>query len=478
MGLYERPVLYVGEPRGRLRRLAAVLLPLLLGLAWVLTTRPQLLAHHPLTHSPRSSAPGITTAAYAVAQFEAARMHCATTRARVGPPPGFAQRKVSDRYDGARTAPRTRIANATLWTGGEDGREVLDRADVVLDRGLIVEVAASDADILASRARGAEQDERLQDAAGAWVTPGIIDVHVHMGVDALPTLPSLDDTNSRLQPVMPFLRSADGFNQHDLSFKRTAAGGITTALMLPGSALNVGGQAFTIKPRQTKNHFPSERILEPPSTYVLPGAHGSAAANATFPSPAGDEDVNLEQWLQDTGLARPDGSVGYRHLKAACGENARRVFSPYNRLDEAWGFRKWLERARKTKQSQDAFCAASDAFASAHPGTAPSEATDRSFPEDLEIEALVAVLRGQVKVNTHCYTTTDLDMFTRLTQEFKFPIAAFHHAHEAYLVPEVRTLLSSECGSILTFLRLLSFSSVLTASPLRWPCSQPTATTR
>ena len=63
------------------------------------------------------------------------------------------------------------------------------------------------------------------------------------------------------------------------------------------------------------------------------------------------------------------------------------------------------------------------------------------------------VLRGRVKVNTHCYETVDLDDLVRvcltmpangsiligrlqISNEFKFPIAAFHHAHETYLVPD------------------------------------------
>jgi len=46
---------------------------------------------------------------------------------------------------------------------------------------------------------------------------------------------------------------------------------------------------------------------------------------------------------------------------------------------------------------------------------------------------LVDVLRARVKVHVHCYETVDLDAIVRLTNEFQFPIAAFHHAHEAYL---------------------------------------------
>lgn len=441
MSGWENPELYSTKPRPQPRRLVLVLLPFLLGLAWLLSLQAAQLIH-PRVRISSGHEIGVTRSAHALAQFQKSRAACARTRSRVGPPPNFHARKINDRYDGPDVAPRTRLTNATVWTGAEDGTQVLRGADIVLDKGLIVEIASSELSILTSRARGAEQTETVNNIQGAWITPGIVDVHVHMGVDSLPTMPSVDDTNSLVQPIMPFLRSGDGLNQHDLSFKRTAAGGITTALMLPGSALNIGGQAFTIKTRRTKNHYPSERILEPPATYVLPGQGGSSSAlnGSTFPvnhTGQDENDFNLDQWLEDTGLARPDGSIGHRHLKAACGENARRVFRPYNRMDEAWGYRKWLERARKTKESQDSFCLAAEEFAASHPGAAPTDASARLFPDDLEIEALIALLRGQVLVNTHCYTTTDLDMFVRLSNEFQFPVAAFHHAHEAYLVPEV-----------------------------------------
>ena len=39
-------------------------------------------------------------------------------------------------------------------------------------------------------------------------------------------------------------------------------------------------------------------------------------------------------------------------------------------------------------------------------------------------------------MNTHCYTVADLEAFVRHTNEWHFPIRAFHHAHQTYLVPE------------------------------------------
>lgn len=40
-------------------------------------------------------------------------------------------------------------------------------------------------------------------------------------------------------------------------------------------------------------------------------------------------------------------------------------------------------------------------------------------------------------INTHCYTVPDLEAFVRHTNEFKFSVRAFHHAHQTYLVPEI-----------------------------------------
>lgn len=40
-------------------------------------------------------------------------------------------------------------------------------------------------------------------------------------------------------------------------------------------------------------------------------------------------------------------------------------------------------------------------------------------------------------MNIHIYETVDFTGLVGLSNEFEFPIAAFHHAHEAYLVPEV-----------------------------------------
>lgn len=59
------------------------------------------------------------------------------------------------------------------------------------------------------------------------------------------------------------------------------------------------------------------------------------------------------------------------------------------------------------------------------------------LPQELQWESLGALLRGQVLLNTHCYTIPDLETFIKLTNEFKFKLRALHHAHQTYLVPEI-----------------------------------------
>lgn len=79
-------------------------------------------------------------------------------------------------------------------------------------------------------------DTTIYEAKGAFLTPGIFDLHSHISVDSAPELSGADDTNSLAAPIVPWLRSLDGQNTHDLAFKRSISGGVTTALILPGSA--------------------------------------------------------------------------------------------------------------------------------------------------------------------------------------------------------------------------------------------------
>lgn len=330
-----------------------------------------------------------------------ALQQCRYTHARAGPPPDFSARTVNERYEAG--TPAVVVANANVWTGDE----VLRGYDVRLENGLITAIARA-----GELPSAPLEPEHVIDAHGErWLTPGIVDVHTHLGVYSMPILKSTMDGNSMQGPVQPYLRSFHGFNDHDLALRLTQAGGVTTALVLPGSLNNIGGQAYPIKLRPMRGEAASARILDAPRTFVLPGDA---------------EDGRDARYAPESGMHRPDSSSAFRHMKMACGENARQY--GLVRMDEAYLFRSQFTRARTLRERQDAFCADLER---------DPLRTDRPvFPNELELEALVDLLRGKVKLQTHCYTVNDLDAMVRHANEFKFPIAAFHHAHETFLVPE------------------------------------------
>ncbi|KAM0720555.1 hypothetical protein Q7P37_004691 [Cladosporium fusiforme] len=104
-------------------------------------------------------------------------------------------------------------------------------------------------------------------------------------------------------------------------------------------------------------------------------------------------------------------------------------FGPVSRMGEAWEFRHAFDQARELVQAQDDWCATADQVG--------VEQMQSYLPQDLKWESLGAFLRGQVHVNTHCYTAPDLQAFIRHSNEFEFPVRAFYHAHQTYLVPEI-----------------------------------------
>ncbi|KAJ7273060.1 hypothetical protein C8J57DRAFT_1316535 [Mycena rebaudengoi] len=321
---------------------------------------------------------------------EAILSRCRALDAKPMPPPNFHRRTKSDRYEPGVTR-AVLIRNATIWTGL--GSEVV-RGDVFMDAGIIHAVGVVDPSMLALHVH------ETIDAQGAWVTPGIVDMHSHLGMWAAPMLDGANDLNSHAAPtlVLPWLRTVDALNTHDEGFALAVAGGVTTSLILPGSANAVGGQAFVAKLRPTQERSPSSLLLEPP--FELDGTASEVDREGVPP-----------RW---------------RHMKHACGENPASYVG--TRMETVWLMRQGYEHARTIKNAQDQYC--SKALAGQWTGLG-------EFPSELAWEALVDVLRGKVKVHTHCYEAVDIDAFVRLSNEFKFEVAAFHHAQEAYLVPEV-----------------------------------------
>ncbi|KAG1727960.1 uncharacterized protein EDB91DRAFT_1315483 [Suillus paluster] len=228
-------------------------------------------------------------------------------------------------------------------------------------------------------------------AHGAWVTPGIVDLHSHIGIGSAPELDGASNTNSFKAPILPWLCSIDGLNTHDASYELAMAGGVTTAQILPGSTNNIG---IHNEIRPTAECSPSLMLLEPPYTF-----NGSHFVHSLTP-----------HWH-------------------ACGENPSSVYG-ITHLDSRWNFCAAYNSAQKIRDAQDSFCAKAE---SNH----WDDLAGKTFPEDLQWESLVNVLCGCVKLAVHCYKAVDLNGIVRLTNEFEFPVASFHHAGETYLVPEL-----------------------------------------
>jgi len=83
------------------------------------------------------------------------------------------------------------------------------------------------------------------------MTAGIVDLHSHLENNASPELRGAADTNSLEGITEPWLRSLDGLNTHDESYMLSISGGITTVVVLPGSAnaiskFNVSAKMFRL----------------------------------------------------------------------------------------------------------------------------------------------------------------------------------------------------------------------------------------
>ncbi|KAJ6490404.1 hypothetical protein C8R47DRAFT_1124518 [Mycena vitilis] len=299
-----------------------------------------------------------------------------------GPSPLFLKREVSDRFEAGTNS--TLITNATILIGKGNNTRTL-RGDLYLDKGIVKAIG--------SRSRLLANTFNLTtiNANGAWVTPGLVDIHTHLGLISSPFTAGAFDARSRNGPILPWLRNIDGFNTHDDAFQLAMAGGVTSAQILSGSMNKIGGQAFIVKLRQTSEGSASSMVVEPP--YNLNGS----------------------------GVDEP---TRWRHLQQACGETP----SEYgNRPDAIWALRSAYAEARNILAAQDAYCSKVDAGLWDSLGP---------FPEDLRLEMLVDVLRGKVKVTSQCQGAVDIDALVRLTNEFGFPVASLQHASEAWLVPE------------------------------------------
>ena len=91
--------------------------------------------------------------------------------------------------------------------------------------------------------------KKVLDVQGAWILPGLIEAHCHMGITEEKKGMEGDDCNENVTPLSPQLRAIDAINTMDSAFDDAVRAGITSAMIGPGSSNVVGGQFAFIKTR-------------------------------------------------------------------------------------------------------------------------------------------------------------------------------------------------------------------------------------
>ena len=267
------------------------------------------------------------------------------------------------RYPGAPTV----IRGATIFDG-EGGQ--IDNGTIVLADGVVQAVGGPDTPVPA----GAFE----VDGRGKWVTPGIIDVHSHLGDYPSPGTEAHSDGNEATAPARPDVWAEHSVWPQDPGFSRALAnGGVTALQILPGSANLFGGRSVTLK------NVPARTMQ---------------------------------------GMKFPGAPYG---LKMACGENPKRVYGqkggPATRMGNIATTRATWLKAVAYKRKWDKY-----------------EKDGGDMPDrDLAMDTLRGVLAGKILVHNHCYRADEMAIMIDLSREMGYKIGTFHHAVESYKIADL-----------------------------------------
>ena len=305
----------------------------------------------------------------------AALVGCATAAAprheAAAPPPAPPKSYSHDPYPSTyRAYPGvlTAIVGGTVFDG--EGKRI-DNGVVILADGVVRAVGGADTPIPEGAAR--------IDARGKWVTPGVIDIHSHLGDYPSPAVEAHQDGNEATGPVKPEVWAEHSVWPQDPGFTRALMnGGVTSLEILPGSANLFGGRSVVLK------NVPARTVQQ----MKFPGA--------------------------------PYG------LKMACGENPKRVYgsrnqSPATRMGNIAVDRQTWARAAEYKRKWDKY--------EKDGGEPPSR--------DIAMDTLRGVLAGEILVQNHCYRADEMAIVIDMAKEFGYKVSAFHHAVEAYKIADL-----------------------------------------
>ena len=262
-------------------------------------------------------------------------------------------------YPGVATA----IRNVTVYDG-EGGK--IDNGVVFITAGKISSVGGPETAIPAG--------VMVIDGTGKFVTPGIIDIHSHLGDYPTPSVEAHSDGNEATSPTTPEVWAEHSVWPQDPGFSRALAnGGVTALQILPGSANLMGGRSVVLK-----------------NVYA--------------------------RTVQ--GMKFPDAPYG---MKMACGENPKRVYGSKGRMPStrmgniAVNRQTWI-KAQEYKKKRE---------------------SGKEYTRDLGLETLAGVLDGDISIQNHCYRADEMVLVLDMAKEFGYKVSTFHHAVESYKIADL-----------------------------------------
>ena len=212
------------------------------------------------------------------------------------------------------------------------------------------------------------------DLSGKWVTPGFIDAHCHFSAMSEPRTKGMgDDGNEVTNPVTAHIRIIDALNPFGIAYEPVRKAGFTTCYTMPGSANVIGGTGIAFK-------LKDGRCIED----IIPGTE---------------------------------------MMKMALGENPKGAYGgqkkmPMTRMGTGAVLREALFEA---KQYSDELL---------------NEKEDKKVKRNFKLEALVPVVRGEMRCRIHCHRADDIMTAIRIAEEFGLEFT-IEHATEGYKIADI-----------------------------------------
>jgi imidazolonepropionase-like amidohydrolase len=243
--------------------------------------------------------------------------------------------------------------------------DVIERGTVLITDGRIEAIGGSDLVVPAGAT--------VVPAEGAWVLPGLIDAHTHLGVYEEGEGWAGDDVNEMTDPNTAHVRAIDAINPAELGFQDAISGGVLAVNVNPGSGNPIGGQTVAIR--------------------------------------------CWGRTVDEMALRVPSG------LKSALGENPKRVYgdrkqTPQTRLGTAAVIRSAFTEARNYL----------DKRAHLEEG--------KPFERDLRMDALAMVLEREIPWRQHSHRADDIATAMRIAAEFGYRLV-IDHGTEAHLIADL-----------------------------------------